>query len=98
MAISLIGQVGAVQQNSRFMAQESAAIRFSSATSGGQSAFAGRSDAVDLVGIQSIIRAFKVLGEKEPLPVPKAVEYAIQSLAREVLDGLPKGMKPFVMP
>lgn len=48
-------------------------------------------DNVDLVGLESISQAFKLLGKTEPLPVPEPVFRAIQELARDVFEGLPGG-------
>ncbi|MBF0110803.1 MAG: hypothetical protein HQL76_16680 [Magnetococcales bacterium] len=48
-------------------------------------------DDVDLVGLESISQAFKLLGKTEPLPVPEPVYRAIRQLARDVLEGLPDG-------
>lgn len=91
MAIGSLSQVGSVKQNSRFPA-----VGFLPAAPKKQSGTTSRKGSVDLVGFPSVTRVFELLKQKEALPIPKAVEHAIQTLAKEVLDGLPKGPKPFI--
>ena len=50
-----------------------------------------REDLVDLVGLESVGEAFRMLSSREPLPIPEPVGRAIRAMVKEVLEGLPGG-------
>lgn len=55
------------------------------------SASSREADSVNLVGLESINQAFKMLSNKEALPIPEQVGKAIRVLVHRVLSGLPDG-------
>lgn len=94
MIIRAIGQVGAIQQNSRFSAVESAEVRFTSTHAKKETTADVKKDSVDLVGFQALTQSSKKLAEKDPAPTPKSIEGAIQTSVKKALDNLPKGGAP----
>ncbi|MBF0583752.1 MAG: hypothetical protein HQL80_05890 [Magnetococcales bacterium] len=90
MNAGLIGQYSSVQQGSQFM-EAGGIFSRSPVAVGGESRAVLRRDAVDLLGLDTIDRAFKLLNEQDTIPVPEAVGRAIRTLVQQVLDELPGG-------